>query len=111
MEERSICLFLALKRLSAQAVHNELTIIFGPDEIAYSIVTSHLRQRQIDALLLLLVSDLGWYVDTDLQMPAPPITPGADALSVSFGKRRSSAPIVRQGLEDQASGTCGNIWC
>jgi hypothetical protein len=65
---------------------------------------------QIDTLLPLLVSDLGRYVDTNSQMPASPITSGADALSVSFGKQCDSAPIVRRGLEDQDSGTCENMW-
>jgi hypothetical protein len=49
-------------------------------------------------------------METDSQTPTSLITPGTDALSVSFGKGRGSAPIVRRGLEDQASGTCGNTW-
>jgi hypothetical protein len=51
------------------------------------------RRLQIDVLLLLLVSDLGWDVDTDWQMPASPITRGADALSVSCGKRREVSRV------------------
>jgi hypothetical protein len=39
MDQRSLCLFLALKGLSARAVSNELTAIFGADSITYSTVT------------------------------------------------------------------------
>jgi hypothetical protein len=45
MDQRSICLFLAMKRISAQAIDNELVVMFGPDAIGYSTVTNHLRQR------------------------------------------------------------------
>jgi hypothetical protein len=38
MDQRSICLFLALKRLSARPVDNELTVVLGADAIAYSII-------------------------------------------------------------------------
>jgi hypothetical protein len=34
MDQSSICLFLALKKLSARAVHNELNTVFGADVIA-----------------------------------------------------------------------------
>jgi hypothetical protein len=50
MNQRSICLFLAMKGLSARDVHNELVAVLGPDAIAYSTVTSDLRQRQIPAI-------------------------------------------------------------
>jgi hypothetical protein len=45
MDQRSICLFLAMKRLSAQAISNELVAVFGPDAIGYFTVTNCLRQR------------------------------------------------------------------
>jgi hypothetical protein len=48
----SICLFLALKGLSARAVHNELTVVLGADAIAYSTVTKGLRQRQFTSILV-----------------------------------------------------------
>jgi hypothetical protein len=43
MDQRSICLFLALKGLSAQAVFNELTAVLGADAIADSTITKYLR--------------------------------------------------------------------
>jgi hypothetical protein len=43
MDQRSICLFLATKRLSAQAIYNELVAVLGPDAIGYSTVTHYLR--------------------------------------------------------------------
>ena len=46
MDQRSICVFLAMKELSAQAVHEELVAVLGPDAVAYSTVTKYLRQRQ-----------------------------------------------------------------
>jgi hypothetical protein len=36
MDQRSICLFLTLKGLSARAVYNEFTAVLGVDTIAYS---------------------------------------------------------------------------
>jgi hypothetical protein len=50
MDQRSICLFLAMKRLSARDVHHELVALLSPDAIAYSIVTSYLRQRQFPVI-------------------------------------------------------------
>jgi ABC-type cobalamin/Fe3+-siderophores transport system ATPase subunit len=44
MDQRSICLFLAMKRLSAQAPDNELVAVLGRDAIGYSTVTNYLRQ-------------------------------------------------------------------
>jgi hypothetical protein len=38
MDQRSICLFLVMKRLSAHTISNELVIVFGPDAIGYSTV-------------------------------------------------------------------------
>jgi hypothetical protein len=49
MDQRSICLFLAMKRLSAREVHNELVAVLGLDAIGYSTVTRYLRQRQVPA--------------------------------------------------------------
>jgi hypothetical protein len=45
MEQRSICLFLQRKGLSAQVIHNELANVLGADAIADSTVTLYLRQR------------------------------------------------------------------
>jgi hypothetical protein len=50
MDQRSICLFLAMKRLSARDVHNELVAVLGLNATAYSTVTSCLRQRQFPAI-------------------------------------------------------------
>jgi hypothetical protein len=32
MDQRSICLFLAMKQLSAQAIYNALVAVLGPEE-------------------------------------------------------------------------------
>jgi hypothetical protein len=45
MGQRSICLFLAMKRLSAQASYNELVAVLGPDAIGDFTVTNYLRQQ------------------------------------------------------------------
>jgi hypothetical protein len=45
MNQRSICLFVALKELSARAVDSELIALLGGDAIAYSTVTKYLRRR------------------------------------------------------------------
>jgi hypothetical protein len=45
MDQRSICLFFATKRLSAQAPSNELVAVLGPNAIGYSTVTNYLHQR------------------------------------------------------------------
>jgi hypothetical protein len=50
MNQRSICLFLAIKGLSAQAVHNHHGIVLGPDAIAYRTVTQGLPQRQFPSV-------------------------------------------------------------
>jgi hypothetical protein len=50
MDQRSICLFLAMKGLSARDLHNELVAVLVPDAIAYSTVTSYLRRRQFPAI-------------------------------------------------------------
>jgi hypothetical protein len=34
-----------MKRLSAQAIDNELVAVLGPDAIGYSRITNYLRQR------------------------------------------------------------------
>jgi hypothetical protein len=36
--------FLAIKALSAQVIHNEFVAVFGPDVATYSVVTKYLRQ-------------------------------------------------------------------
>jgi methyl coenzyme M reductase subunit C len=45
MDQRSICLFLAMKRLSGQAIYSELVAVLGPDAIGHSTVTNYLCQR------------------------------------------------------------------
>jgi hypothetical protein len=52
MDQRSICLFLVLKGLSARAVSNELTAVLGTDAIASSTGTKYLRQRQFTSILV-----------------------------------------------------------
>jgi hypothetical protein len=52
MDQRSICLFLAMKRLSAREVHNELVAVLGLDAIGSSTVTRYLRQRQFPVIFL-----------------------------------------------------------
>jgi hypothetical protein len=52
MDQRSICLFLALKALSARAVDNELSAVLGADAIVCSAVTKYVRQRQFISILL-----------------------------------------------------------
>jgi hypothetical protein len=51
MDQRSICLFPAMKRLSVQAIYNELVAVLGPDAIGYSTVTNYLRQRHFPSTL------------------------------------------------------------
>jgi hypothetical protein len=43
MDQCTICLYLRRKGFSAQAIHEELVQILGPDAITYSMVTYHLR--------------------------------------------------------------------
>jgi hypothetical protein len=50
MDQRSICLFFAMKGLSVRDVPNKLVAVLGPDTIAYSTVTSYLRLRQFPAI-------------------------------------------------------------
>jgi hypothetical protein len=50
-DQRSICLFLAMKRLSAQAIYNELVAVLGPDAVGYSTVTNYLSQRYFPSTL------------------------------------------------------------
>jgi DNA-binding MarR family transcriptional regulator len=50
MDQRSICLFLTMKGLSAREVHAELVAIVGLDAIAYSTVTKSVQQRQFPAI-------------------------------------------------------------
>jgi hypothetical protein len=52
MNQRLICLFLALKGLSLRAVDNKLIAVLGADAIAYSTVTKYLRQGQFTSLLV-----------------------------------------------------------
>jgi hypothetical protein len=51
MDQRSICLFLAMKRLSAQAIYNELVAVLSPDAIGDSMVTNYLRQHHLQSTL------------------------------------------------------------
>jgi hypothetical protein len=41
MDRQSICLFLATKRLSAQAIYNELVAVLSLDAIGCSTVTNY----------------------------------------------------------------------
>jgi hypothetical protein len=43
MDQRSIVQFLAIKRLSARAIHDKLVAVLGPDAIASSTVIKYLR--------------------------------------------------------------------
>jgi hypothetical protein len=43
MDQRSICLYLNRKGLSAHAIHDELVQVIGSDVVAYSTVTFYLR--------------------------------------------------------------------
>jgi hypothetical protein len=52
MDQRSIYLFLAFKRLSARAVDNKLIAVLGADAIADSIVTKCIRQRYFTSILV-----------------------------------------------------------
>jgi hypothetical protein len=53
MDQRSICLFLALKGLSGRAVSDELAAVLGrADAIASSTVTKYLPQRQLASILV-----------------------------------------------------------
>jgi histone-lysine N-methyltransferase SETMAR len=45
MDQHSICLFLAMKGLSAQKIHSELVAVLGADAIGYSTITRYLRQQ------------------------------------------------------------------
>jgi hypothetical protein len=51
MDQRSICLFLAMKQLSAQAICRELVAVLGPDAIGYSTVINYLHQRHFPSTL------------------------------------------------------------
>jgi hypothetical protein len=51
MDQRSICLFLAIKRLPTRAIYNELVAVLGPDAIGYSTATTCLRQRHFPSTL------------------------------------------------------------
>jgi hypothetical protein len=42
MDQRTICLYLNRKRLSAQAIHDELMQIIGSNATAYSMMTFYL---------------------------------------------------------------------
>jgi hypothetical protein len=50
MGQRSICLFLAIKGLLAEAISSELAAVLGPDAIEYSTVTKDPRQRQLPSV-------------------------------------------------------------
>jgi hypothetical protein len=40
-----------MKRISAQAIYNELAVVLDPDAIGYSMVTNYLRQRHFPSTL------------------------------------------------------------
>jgi hypothetical protein len=50
MDQRSICLFLVIRGLSAQAIRSEPITVLRPNAIAYSTVTKYLRQRQFPSV-------------------------------------------------------------
>jgi hypothetical protein len=50
MDQRLICLFLAIKGYSAQAIQDKLVTILGSEAIAYLTVTRYLRQRQFPSV-------------------------------------------------------------
>jgi hypothetical protein len=52
MDQRSICLFLALKGLSTRAIDNEFTAVLGADAIAYSTIARYLRRRQFTSIVV-----------------------------------------------------------
>jgi ABC-type branched-subunit amino acid transport system ATPase component len=58
MDQRSICLFLAMKQLSAHAIDNKLIAVLGPDAIGYSTVTNYLRQRYFPSTLREIADEL-----------------------------------------------------
>jgi hypothetical protein len=43
MDQRTIAFYLRMKGLSAEAIHQDLVAILGPEAIAYSTVTWYLR--------------------------------------------------------------------
>jgi hypothetical protein len=43
MDQRTICLYLSRKGFSTHVIHEELVQLLGPDAIAYSTITYHLR--------------------------------------------------------------------
>jgi hypothetical protein len=51
MDQRSIALFLAMKDLSARAVHDELVAVLASDAIAYSTVTKYLRHSRLPPII------------------------------------------------------------
>jgi hypothetical protein len=42
MDQRTICLYLNRKGLSAQVIHDKLVQVLGSDVIAYSMMTSYI---------------------------------------------------------------------
>jgi hypothetical protein len=52
MDQRVICLFLALKGLSTRAIHGELGAVLGLDAVAYSTVTKYFRKGRLPCTLL-----------------------------------------------------------
>jgi spore germination cell wall hydrolase CwlJ-like protein len=51
MNQQSICLFLPMKRLLAQAIYDELVAVLGPDAVGSSTVINYLRQRNFPSTL------------------------------------------------------------
>jgi hypothetical protein len=50
MHQRSICVFLAMERLSTQVAYGELVAGLGLNAIASPRITKYLRQRQFIAI-------------------------------------------------------------
>jgi hypothetical protein len=51
MDQRSICLFLDRKGLSALEIHNELVAVLGTEAVADSTITRYLRQDHLPAIM------------------------------------------------------------
>jgi hypothetical protein len=46
-----MCLFVAIKGLSAQSIHTQLLTVLGQNAIAYSTLTKYRRQRKFPSVL------------------------------------------------------------
>jgi hypothetical protein len=60
MDQRSICLFLARKEVSALEIHNEFVIVLDPEAEAYSTITKYLWQWHFPAIMTELPDEPLW---------------------------------------------------